>query len=217
MTAQARFMVSQGNCPGLTSGRTAKDSVAQTQIHRGQDDLGFARSWGILERFGHSLYYWEELFSQQRRTEGFHLRWCPWSWRNCDTGAMMRAKPTTPEMRQNQSGDEYQADDQVAGRPTISPLPLLQGGALLFALRPYFARAGNLYLMAISCSHCQQIGLSAVEQTLHFFQTIWYFFHFMELCYISGDWTEPRLTVMGNWNLMTPQTLKTLREKYVTS
>ena len=125
---------SQGNCPCLTSGRTAKDSVAQTQIHRGQDDLGFARSWGILERFGHSLYYWEKLFSQQPRTEGFHLCWCPWSWRNCNTGAMMRAKPHIPEMRQNQSGDEYQADDQVAGRPTISPLPLLQGGALLFAL-----------------------------------------------------------------------------------
>ena len=48
--------------------------------------------------------------------------------------AMKRAKPHIPEMRQNQSGDEYQADDQVAGRPTISPLPLLQGGALLFAL-----------------------------------------------------------------------------------
>ena len=47
---------------------------------------------------------------------------------------MMRTKPHIPEMRQNQSGDEYQADDQVAGRPTISPLPLLQGGALLFAL-----------------------------------------------------------------------------------
>ena len=47
---------------------------------------------------------------------------------------MMRAKPHIPEMRQNQSGDEYQADDQVAGRPTISLLPLLQGGALLFAL-----------------------------------------------------------------------------------
>ena len=47
---------------------------------------------------------------------------------------MMRAKPHIPEMRQNQSGDEYQADDQVAGSPTISPLSLLQGGALLFAL-----------------------------------------------------------------------------------
>ena len=44
MTAQARYMVSQGNCPCLTSGRTAKDPVAQTQIHRGQDDLGFSRS-----------------------------------------------------------------------------------------------------------------------------------------------------------------------------
>ena len=47
---------------------------------------------------------------------------------------MMRAEPHIPEMRQNQSGDEYQADDQAAGRPTISLLPLLQGGALLFAL-----------------------------------------------------------------------------------
>ena len=46
----------------------------------------------------------------------------------------MRTKPHIPEMRQKQSGDEYQADDLVAGRPTISPLPLLQGGALLFAL-----------------------------------------------------------------------------------
>ena len=81
-----------------------------------------------------ALYYWEKLFSVAPQTVGFHLRWCPWSWRNCDTGAMMRAKPHIPEMRQNQSGDEYQADDQVAGRPTISPLPLLQGGALLFAL-----------------------------------------------------------------------------------
>ena len=112
MTAQARFMVSQGNCPCLTSGRTAKDSVAQTlQTPRGQDDLGFAWFWGILQRFGHSLYYWEKLFSVPPRTEGFHLRWCPWSWRNCDTGAMKRAKPHIPEMRQNQSGDEYQADD----------------------------------------------------------------------------------------------------------
>ena len=43
-TAQARYMVDQGNCPCLTGGRTAEDSVAQIQIHRGQDDLGFARS-----------------------------------------------------------------------------------------------------------------------------------------------------------------------------
>ena len=34
---------------------------------------------------------------------------------------------------------------------------------------PYFARAINLYLMAISCSPCQQIQLSAVEEALHFF------------------------------------------------
>ena len=43
MTAQARYMVDQGNCPCLTSGWTAKDCVTQTQIPRGQDDLGFAR------------------------------------------------------------------------------------------------------------------------------------------------------------------------------
>ena len=43
IAAQARYMVDQGNCPCLTSGRTAKDSVAQTQIPRGQDDLGFAQ------------------------------------------------------------------------------------------------------------------------------------------------------------------------------
>ena len=34
---------------------------------------------------------------------------------------------------------------------------------------PYFGRARNLYLMAFSCSHCQQIQLSAVEEALHFF------------------------------------------------
>ena len=34
MTAQARYMVSQGNCPCLTSGRTAKDSVHMWLKHR---------------------------------------------------------------------------------------------------------------------------------------------------------------------------------------
>ena len=59
---------------------------------------------------------------------------------------MMRAKPHIPEMRQNQSGDEYQADDQVAGRPTISLLPLLQGGALLFAVALLILIALEIYV-----------------------------------------------------------------------
>ena len=126
---------------------------------------------------------------------------------------MMRAKPHIPEMRQNQSGDEYQADDQVAGRPTISPLPLLQGGALLFALHillaleiyiwwpsvavivsrySYFRGGGPFFFSqhdTFSFHFSTQLPSLLFRHHVH---VEWVWFH--RLCHIPGDWTEPRLT-----------------------
>ena len=48
MAAQARYMVDQGNCPCLTSGRSAKDSVAQTQIPAARMTWALRDSEGYL-------------------------------------------------------------------------------------------------------------------------------------------------------------------------
>ena len=49
MAAQARYTVDQGNCPCLTSGRTAKDSVAQTQIPAARMTWALRDSEGYLK------------------------------------------------------------------------------------------------------------------------------------------------------------------------